>query len=350
MQGEVMDWEKVGSHWKEVNVKRHQKMKAVFAGKTRTFCRTLKHAFWQLVVPIVAVGAAGVCSSWWTSGVEIMNFTKAMCAVGAVMCLGMMLQMLQLMQVTKRTCENISERCSFMEKRMQLIQHDAAGASRDVGELMKTYDEDIGEQTWLQRGLREVAGNWNQPMKTWRLLCSEVMLRHCRDALVERLGALAHADGGGVDLAPVPFRQTDGDKMQERLEILGSSIQKVKDWLGKSGAKDKMKAIVHEVAMKQEKVMDNLKIFGMNFWHPWRSSYEMANAVKWTIDGGAEPCEDLVLQDQLVERKLEICDYMRQQLKLMGMPLEGLVEHMPRIMKEWYVEMQNEGNNSGQCR
>ena len=153
-------------------------------------------------------------------------------------------------------------------------------------------------------------------MPLWRLICTEVVLRKCRDYLMERVSFVV--DGEAT---------ANWKKLKEHLRV--------------------MKEKVKQLQLKRCRHLKNFQMTQLQFWSPLASlvEIEMVEVGELQVSNFLE----FVLHSQILERKIEICKYLKQILDLETMTelkdnCTWLTDDMPGMVKEWHVAIKKHEN------
>ena len=263
--------------------------------------------------------------------------------------------------------EAILVKLGYMEKRSS--EKTAKERSRHLAATVAEYNGDVGSKIWLERHLRsmfehvmEVIGVQLSPeplqlnggvqspdagwLGYWRLICTEVLLRHCRDVVARKLGAISVglADGG-EKLRQAAETKTAEDKefmKQDRLmkDIFKSNpatvIAAVQEFDSKPWGED------------EARFLKNLSLRGLQFWVPLCSEQEWIHC-SWNSDH-CRTAQELVMKSQLVERKAELETMIRFALTWAGEKRvemkEFLMEDMPPLVKDWGRQAEGQGTGA----
>ena len=270
------------------------------------------HQMWLVVL------VACVWRRWTRQPLETMEQYGDMIVQAMMMKFGVgFLQLLQKLQKLYKSTQTCAEKCFYMEKRMMQMQeweseHPRPRRSMVQDILRRSMEEDIlkydafpGAKQMLDQRLRihfedffganvaVQAGFWT----LWSMMCSEVLLRKCRDLLVER-----------QELVNTPNVST--------AYMYFAMEQKVKD---------------------QKKTLDNLQMKRVKFWSPMDGDVlELENLAAWVGRSGLE----FSMLSQLIDRKVEIMQIIKEVCAkgpfLKGVsPMEFFVAGMPEIAKKW---------------
>ena len=89
-------------------------------------------------------------------------------------------------------------KCDFMERRLMKMQYSDGDVCRQVSSDVQSYNEKAKNPLWISRRLRVHYADWMQTViggpttlemnafEVWSWVCTEVLLRYCRDVLAER--------------------------------------------------------------------------------------------------------------------------------------------------------------------
>ena len=130
--------------------------------------------------------------------------------------------MLQVMKKLQAMCEQVKkilEKTSYIERRLEMGGR-IADKARTLDQDLETYDAIKGGKVWLERRLRDQFAEFFQSragitegiMTLWSLICTEVVLRKCRDYMQERVLCVESA-------------AQDGDKKQMRVQQMAMKEQ-----------------------------------------------------------------------------------------------------------------------------
>ena len=236
-----------------------------------------------------------------------------------------MLQVMKKMQAMYEQMKKIVEKTTYIEMRLMEMGGNIGDKSRHLDADMEAFDADLGEKTWLERRLRShfeayfkanavTSGGIIMPL--WRLICTEVVLRKCRDYLMERVSFVV--DGEAT---------ANWKKLKEHLRV--------------------MKEKVKQFQLKRCRHLKNFQMTQLQFWSPLPNlvEIEMVEVGELQVSNFLE----FVLHSQILERKIEICKYLKQILDLETMTelkdnCTWLTDDMPGMVKEWHVAMKKHEN------
>ena len=217
--------------------------------------------------------------------------------------------------------KKIVEKTTYIEMRLMDMGGNIGDKARLLDADMEAFDEEKGVKTWLERRLRDQfeayfksnAVNSEGIMSLWSLICTEVVLRKCRDYLMERMRWVVDAEKGA-----------DLKKMKEHLRV--------------------MKEKVKQLQLKRCRHLKNFQMKELQFWCPLRNlvDIEMVEVGELQVSNFLE----FVLHSQILERKIEICKYLKQILDLETMTelkdnCTWLTDDMPGMVQEWHVAMKH---------
>ena len=261
------------------------------------------------------------------------------------------------------------DKLSYMEKRQSKDAADERG--RWMMNSLREYDEERGHKVWLERSLRSYFDKVMEAMKAWttggpdseetapdwgwwgfwRLLATEVLLRHCRDVLQQRASYIAEclADGGA--------------KMNQHAEVKSEEGKKyVADQKAKMEGfrRSPMKTVKDAKQMQQYnwwnlkddmKYLKNLSLEEMVFYKPLQSMDEW-RLCSWKKKQCCTP-QEWSLKHQMQERRMEIMDILRvscvesrDQVQIMK---DYLMEGMPPLLQSMWKDVNETGGSSTQA-
>ena len=238
--------------------------------------------------------------------------------------------------------------------------------TRHVAKLVEGYKPEVGEPIYLERGLRS---HFEQVMETvqlgsgeplqseaapdtglqgyWKMLCTEVLLRHCRDILGLRLHAVASslADAGSSLKKTLALKseQAKQDAVEDKIlqdKFRAAPAEKLKE--AKKRYEGKWTWSSHH------RFLMNLQIEKVEFWTPMKSCGEWAEC-SWNLQK-CQYAAMYALKSQVLERKVELEQMMKHALEWAGtasfeMQLH-MMEDMPPLVQDFLRELQNSGAQS----
>ena len=182
-------------------------------------------------------------------------------------------------------------------------------------------------------------------MGYWRMICTEVCLRRCRDVLGRRLGRIADSLGDAGESLTRMENMKD-EKFKEK-----SAEDKVK--------KDKFKTspavMIHEACSEnwkewlqnQERYLRNLSLV-LEFWKPLESMTEWA-LCSWNMQFCNAP-QLLECKSQILERRKELQSMMKYALEW-AVPNSAemkiyMMEDMPGLVQDFLKDVEGAGGSS----
>ena len=267
---------------------------------------------------------------------------------------------------TATKVENIEKRQSYMERRdSERVNKDR---TRHIAAHLAAYDEACGPVVWLERHLRTAYatcmesfgglagsafvrqdGDEEIPdagtLGYWRMVCTEVCLRHCRDMLGRRLCKIAESLGDGGENLSRMDRLKDPQFKQKSLE------NKMK--------KDKFKTssaeMIHEACRNNWKTWEvtdirylkNLSLEA-RWWKPLQSLVEW-RCCNWSLEYCNAP-QLLECKDQILERRKELEAMMKYALEWSGGNSKDMevymMEDMPGLVQDFLQNLAGGGGSS----
>ena len=260
------------------------------------------------------------------------------------------------------------DKLAYMEKRQSKDAADERG--RWMMNSLMEYDEDKGHVIWLERSLRSYFDKVMEAMKAWttggadseetapdwgwwgfwRLLATEVLMRHCRDVLQQRAGYIAAclADGGAK------MDEYNGEKSAAAKKYIAEQKTKMETFRNapmetvknaKKKAEEKWWGLVDAM-----RFLKNLSLKTVEFYKPLETMDDW-RLCSWKKIECCTP-QEWSLKHQLMERKLEIsaimrvsCVESREQVEIMK---DYLMEGMPPLMQSLWKEVNETGGSSTQ--
>ena len=266
---------------------------------------------------------------------------------------------------TAKKVESIEVKQGHMEYRDS--ERACKDRSRHVAKLVSGYKPEMGDKIFLERGLRS---HFEQVMESvqvaapgehlqadvapdtglqgyWKMLCTEVSLRHCRDVMAKRLHAIAGSlSDGGANLKKLIAMKSDAAKamvMEDKIlqdKFRAAPAAQLKE------AKEKYEN--KWTAVESDRFLNNLKIKGIEFWTPLEGTADWAEC-----DWNLKQCPYaglLALKSQLLERREEIESMLSHALEWSGpakMEMRmHLLEDMPDLVEQFLKEMESTGGSS----
>ena len=261
------------------------------------------------------------------------------------------------------------DKLSYMEKRQSKDAADERG--RWMMNSLREYDEERGHKVWLERSLRSYFDKVMEAMKAWttggpdseetapdwgwwgfwRLLATEVLLRHCRDVLQQRASYIAEclADGGAK------MNQHAEAKSEEGKKYVADQKAKMEGF-----RRSPMKTVKDAKQMQQSswwnlkddmKYLKNLSLEEMEFYKPLQSMDEW-RLCSWKKKQCCTP-QEWSLKHQMEERRMEIMDILRvscvesrDQVQIMK---DYLMEGMPPLLQSMWKDVNETGGSSTQA-
>ena len=267
---------------------------------------------------------------------------------------------------TAKKVENMEKKQGYMERRdSERVNKDR---TRHIAAHLSAYDEACGPVVWLERHLRTayatimesfggLAGTAfeRQPgdedcldagtLGYWRMICTEVCLRHCRDMLGRRLFRIAESLGdGGESLSRMEHMKDP--KFKEK-----SAENKVK--------KDKFKTspaeMIHEACRDNWKTWEQTDIrylknlsLEANWWKPLQDLAEWGMC-SWNLECCNAP-QLLECKDQILERRREMEGMMTYALEWSGGSSKEMevymMEDMPGLAQSFLQNLAGGGGSS----
>ena len=188
----------------------------------------LKFAVWMLYQLWIPVVFAAVNGYRVDKGIE--DILKDAVLLKAL--LFMPLQILQQMQRSHHHVKTTAEKSSYIEKRIMKAVEPMGDTTRTVGQDVVEFNADKGEPTWLERRLRDHYESYmkaNPCLKSkataglvWTFVCTEVMLRNCRDCINDRLYYLKSEDGAQMGYSLGAVLQEHDEELQVEVRVLGA--------------------------------------------------------------------------------------------------------------------------------
>ena len=260
------------------------------------------------------------------------------------------------------------DKLGYMEKRQSKDAADERG--RWMMNSMREYDEEKGHKVWLERSLRSYFDKVMEAMKAWttggvdsedpapdwgwwgfwRLLATEVMLRHCRDMLQQRAAYIAGclADGG----AKMDEMQNEkSDAAKKYIAEQKTKLEKFRAAPMETVSKARKSAEQKWWGLQEDcRFLKNLGLQNMEFWNPLQNMEEW-RACSWKKVNCCTP-QEWSLKHQLVERKMEIMDILRiscvEARDHVEVMKEYLMEGMPPMLESMWREVNETGGSSTQ--
>ena len=185
----------------------------------------LKFAVWMLYQLWIPVVFAAVNGYRVDKGIE--DILKDAVLLKAL--LFMPLQILQQMQRSHHHVKTTAEKSSYIEKRIMKAVEPMGDTTRTVGQDVVEFNADKGEPTWLERRLRDHYESYmkaNPCLKSkataglvWTFVCTEVMLRNCRDCINDRLYYLKSEDGAQMGYSWVQYYRNMMKNFKSKFEF-----------------------------------------------------------------------------------------------------------------------------------
>jgi len=246
----------------------------------------------------VAAAVAGVLQLARGSG-GMLEFVKGMLMVKAVVLPLQVWKWLQ--QDFQPTLEALLEKSCYMERRLMKAEMHGGDICRQVSQDVCSYEESCGNQLWLQRRLRDHYEAWMKAnggiadlkkklVCLWSMVCTEVLLRNCRDIVAKRWS----------------FMEAGETMPQEKFS-------------------------------KHLKILRNLAIDFSSFWSPMDEE-------AWGHLEALEPEHymETCLKSQLLERKLELVEYFQKAGDYVS--IERMLVGMPELVKSFWQASQSSGD------
>ena len=170
-----------------------QKVKAFLQAETRGAAHVLKFAmqeFWWAAVLAAGMQLLGGGTGGVKGFAETMFFLRA---------LKFPLELLQILKYDfQHYMQGCFEKLRYMERRQMCQGYGSGDICRIMRQDIEAYEATCGNRRWLQRRMRDHFEAWmkaNEGLgdhmkerlrKIWSLVCTEVLLRACRDIAAER--------------------------------------------------------------------------------------------------------------------------------------------------------------------
>ena len=262
---------------------------------------------------------------------------------------------------TAKQVENIDMKVNYMERRSSKKEN--ACRTRHLAQSVAAFDPLLGGVIWLERQLRtafatvmeKVGATYGRGeaeeavgapdagiMGYWRMLCTEVCLRHCRDVMCRRLQFIAES----LSDAGVAIGRAAGKEQQEK--VMKDAVLKEKFRAAPAATiGGAVKYFSGRTWVEtEERYLKNCSL-KLKFWDPVASLDEWS-CCSWELD----LCSSALLletKSQIVERREEIQDVMKYAVEWAGASSAEMkafmMENMPPLVQEFMVEV--EGGSGG---
>ena len=231
---------------------------------------------------------------------------------------------------------------------------------------MRELDEGIGDKVWRERSLRsyfekvmESMGVWAVGADAegaapdcgwwgyWRLLATEVLLRHCRDILQARAGAIAAclADGGHkldllADAKDEASKKYIGDQKMKLEKFRSAPMETIEKCKKNATGASGWWTLEDDI-----RFLKNLGMRNVEFFEPLMSMEEWMEC-SWHKTSCKTP-QEWGMKHQLMERKMEIFDIMKisafEARDHVVEMKEYLMEDMPALMWSMWKQQNESG-------
>ena len=263
---------------------------------------------------------------------------------------------------TAKKVESIEVKQGHMEYRDS--ERACKDNTRHVAKLVEGYKPEVGDQIYLERGLRSQFEQVmvgvkvqapDEPLRAeaapdtglhgyWRLLCTEVLLRHCRDVLGMRLNAICSSlsDAGASLQRSLALKSEEAKKYAVEDKILQDKFRAAPA----ESLKEAKKTYEGRWSTKQSsRFLNNLKLRNVNFWSPLQTTADWSEC-NWTL----EECPYAAMyamKSQILERRTEMEQMFTYALEWAGGAKSEMkihmMEDMPPLVKAFLQDLESSG-------
>ena len=263
---------------------------------------------------------------------------------------------------TAKKVENIEVKQGHLEFRDS--ERACKDRTRHVAGLVEGYKPDVGDKVFLERGLRSQfeqvmegvqVGAPNEPLQPeaapdtglqgyWRLLCTEVLLRHCRDVLGLRLNAICRnlADAGASLERNAALKSEDAKKDAVEDKILQDKFR--------AAPAEKLKEAKETYegrwsTKKSSRFLNNLKLHTVEFWTPLQTTAEWSEC-NWNLQD-CQYAAMYAMKSQVLERRAELEQMFSYALEWAGGAKSEMkihmMEDMPPLVQAFMQDLESSG-------